>query len=332
MKKIIFLIQILLGVSIHFQGQSFQSRHFTIQKLADGVYAAISNNGGYAICNAGIIDMGDYTVVIDPFMTPEAARDLRKVSQFLTGHPVKYVVNSHFHNDHIGGNQEFEGAVVISTERTRELVEKYQPEEMADGKIAAPKQLEKLKKQDITVMTAHEQDENTMWTGYYQALVSSLDSLHTILPSVTFNNSLTLYGTSRKIELLSYGSGHTESDLFLFLPGEKIAFLGDLLFINNQPWLGDGDPVKWQSYLDSIARLDITKVIPGHGPAGSLENFKEMKSYFESVKNAAISYHEKGILPTNNSIIKSPFPFDGWFLSGFYRPNVISEYNRLYKN
>jgi len=49
-----------------------QSRHYTLEKLDDGIYAAIQNDeGGYAICNAGIIDLGDKTVVIDPFISPD---------------------------------------------------------------------------------------------------------------------------------------------------------------------------------------------------------------------------------------------------------------------
>ena len=51
-----------------------ESRHYTLEMLADGIYAAIHNNeSGYAICNAGIIDLGDKTIVIDPFFSPIAA-------------------------------------------------------------------------------------------------------------------------------------------------------------------------------------------------------------------------------------------------------------------
>jgi hypothetical protein len=56
-----------------------------------------------------------------------------------------------------------------------------------------------------------------------------------------------------------------------------------------------------------------------------------MKKYFENVKNAAISYHKKGTLPENDSTLKSPPPYDKWFFLNFYAPNVITEYNRLYK-
>jgi alkyl sulfatase BDS1-like metallo-beta-lactamase superfamily hydrolase len=89
MKKLLFLIAFTFNIFFYSSGQTFKSKHFTIQKLADGVYVVIAKNGGYAICNAGIIDLGDATLIFDPFMTPEAAEDLKKASELLTGHKNK---------------------------------------------------------------------------------------------------------------------------------------------------------------------------------------------------------------------------------------------------
>ncbi len=331
MKKLLFLKSFVFCISICTWGQDFQSKHFTIQKLADGVFAAVSKNGGYAICNAGIVDLGDATLIFDPFMTPEAAEDLKKASQLLTGHVVKYVVNSHYHNDHIGGNQVFDKASIISTKRTRELIAKFQPEEIADDKKSAPVRLERIKSKNTSLMNPHELEENIMWMGYYEALVTSNDSLKAIVPDMTFNDQLILHGTKRTIMLLSYGEGHSESDLFLYLPSEQIAFLGDLLFIQNHPWLGHGDPNKWKTYLDSIASLNVKILVPGHGPVGTVSSIDTMKLYFDNANKAAIDYHKKGLLPENDLLLKSPPPFDNWFLSNFYKPNVIFEYKRMYK-
>jgi glyoxylase-like metal-dependent hydrolase (beta-lactamase superfamily II) len=107
MQRVKLVLILILFQTIFIYAQSFVSPHFTIEKLDDGVWAAIAKNGGYAICNAGIVDLGDATLIFDPFMTPEAAEDLKKTALELTGHPVKYVANSHYHNDHVGGNQVF---------------------------------------------------------------------------------------------------------------------------------------------------------------------------------------------------------------------------------
>ena len=98
------------------QKKVFTSAHFNIREPAPGVWAAINNDeGGLAICNAGIADLGDRTVVFDPFMNIDAASDLKRAAKILTGRPVGIVLNSHFHNDHIRGNQLFDQSIIIGT-------------------------------------------------------------------------------------------------------------------------------------------------------------------------------------------------------------------------
>src|SRR5437763_17078657 len=109
-----FLLVLLLLANTFAQTQNFFSRHFEIKKLSPFVYAAVAKVGGYAICNAGIIDLGSEVLVFDPFMTPHAALDLDKFIKAQIKKPVKYVVNSHYHNDHIRGNQVFSNATIIS--------------------------------------------------------------------------------------------------------------------------------------------------------------------------------------------------------------------------
>ncbi len=64
----------------------FESRHFTIEQIPNGVYAAIQRPGGWAI--AGIIDLGDFTLIYSTFMTVKAAEDLLEAATQLTGNPV----------------------------------------------------------------------------------------------------------------------------------------------------------------------------------------------------------------------------------------------------
>jgi len=79
------------------------SRYFHLERVADGIYAAVVKPGTGAWGNAGIVDLGDKTVVFDTFATPQAARDLKVMAEQLTGRAVEVVVNSHRHIDHVGG-------------------------------------------------------------------------------------------------------------------------------------------------------------------------------------------------------------------------------------
>jgi cyclase len=71
------------------------SKHFRLQQLADGVHAAIHIDGGAAISNAGIVDLGDRTLIYDTFLAPQPAEDLRIAAEALTGRPIDAVLNSH---------------------------------------------------------------------------------------------------------------------------------------------------------------------------------------------------------------------------------------------
>src|SRR5690348_3454952 len=96
------------------------SRHFQLEQLADGVYAAISIDGTGSMSNAGIVDLGDTTLIFDTFATPQAAQDLRSAAEQLTGHAIRYVINSHKHGDHVWGNQVFsQHGCIIATDTTR---------------------------------------------------------------------------------------------------------------------------------------------------------------------------------------------------------------------
>src|SRR5262249_26765844 len=111
---------------------AFTSTHFRIEQLADGVFAAIHAEGGRAQSNAGIVDLGDRALVFDTFISPEAAADLRSAVAALLSRPISAVINSHYHNDHIWGNQAFPNDVpIISTGRTREFIATLGAEEHA---------------------------------------------------------------------------------------------------------------------------------------------------------------------------------------------------------
>jgi glyoxylase-like metal-dependent hydrolase (beta-lactamase superfamily II) len=122
----VILLSLFLEISITKTTycQINKSKNFRIEKLSEGIYVAIHTPGGYAICNAGIVYLGEETIIIDTSLSPEVAADLLKVSKELTGNPVKYIINSHYHNDHTRGNQVFKpAAIIISKLFTHNLIE-----------------------------------------------------------------------------------------------------------------------------------------------------------------------------------------------------------------
>ncbi|HET7579995.1 MAG TPA: MBL fold metallo-hydrolase [Bacillales bacterium] len=90
---------------------TFSNKHFKLEKLRDGIYAAIAKPEGGAVGNAGFIDLGGRTLVFDTFNTHQAAEDLRWVAEKVTGCSVSWVINSHWHGDHIRGKPDVQGYI-----------------------------------------------------------------------------------------------------------------------------------------------------------------------------------------------------------------------------
>ncbi len=140
-----FLTLSLLSVSCEQKSANVSATNFHIVRLGDGVYACINTFGGKAICNAGIVDNGEATIIFDTFLSPDAAEELIRVVGRLNLSPIRYVVNSHYHNDHVRGNQSFSPEVkILSTRRTAELITSEEPKSLAAEKVYGIESLEAI--------------------------------------------------------------------------------------------------------------------------------------------------------------------------------------------
>jgi len=326
--KILKILLMLIAIAGSSFSQSFESDHFTIEKLADGVFTAIHKIGGYAICNAGIIDLGDETLVFDCFISPKAARDLKKAAEELTKNEVKYVVNSHYHNDHIRGNQVFDGAEIIATQKTKELIEKTEPEELEYEKKVVDDRIKSTQEEINGETDPRKLEEHKMWFGYYKAIKESFDEYETILPNTIIKDTLILEGKGRRVILFSKGKGHTESDMVLLLPKDKVLFTGDLLFIESHPWLGAGFLDEWIEYLGELKKLNVEQIVPGHGPVGNKQNLDEMISYIQTVTNLVDNALTDNISKEDLKMTSVPDEYKDWWLSRFFTLNLVVQYNK----
>jgi len=225
--------------------------------LADGVYAAIHIDGGAAISNAGIINLGDRTLIYDAFFTPQAAKDLRATAEEITGRPVDAVIDSHDHNDHIWGNQAFsQDTDIISTVRTHQLIATEGIDYLVSFKEDAAANLESTQAQYQAAEDDNQRRQLSIWVDYYQGFLEAEPTLKVRFPNVTFDERLVFHGVERSAELISYTGGHAESDCVLFLPQDGIVFMSDLLFIECHPWLGGGDPESLLHILEEVSALE----------------------------------------------------------------------------
>ncbi|WP_226645873.1 MBL fold metallo-hydrolase [Mesobacillus subterraneus] len=272
-----------------------ENQFFTCTKIHKGVYAAIVKDGQGALGNAGFVDLGDGILIFDTFMVPAAALELRRVAEEQTGKPVKYVVNSHYHGDHTNGNVIFKDAVIISTALTRQkMQESYENRDLPAMKAGMDSYFAQLEER-----IAKEQNEQLRIALEYdlsdkRKYAESLDLIEEVLPTVLFEDKLVLQGSERTVELYHFGGGHTESDLFMYLPDEQVLFAGDLVFVNNHAWMGHGNPHEWLTILEKLAQFAFSSIIPGHGKVGGHEDLQNMKDYIEDMIHFVSEMNQKG--------------------------------------
>lgn len=300
-----------------------ESKHFQIERLAEGVYAAVASEQGYASCNAGVIDIGDRTIVFDTFLTPEAARDLLKVAKQLTSNTITHVINSHEHNDHIRGNQVFGSDVdIISTVLTREAIARNEPESIKSEKKTILKEIIDVQSKLDTEKNPKRRRELALLISFMQGARKSHLELKTRLPNITFEHKLTIHGTKRTVELLPL-AGHTFSDVVLCLPKEKIAFMSDLLFVNIHPYLASGSPEQWKQSLAEVEALGVEVAVPGHGSVGKSSDLSMMLQYIQSLEGIVVSMKKSGKSVEQASSEPIPSPFDSWLcFENFFVANL----------
>jgi len=328
----ILLVLLIVMIPGYLFSQNSTSKHFKVEKMSEGVYAVIHSPGGYAICNAGIVNLGEVTLVFDTFLSPEAALDLSKVAVELTGNPVKYVINSHYHNDHIRGNQVFKpSATIISTTDTRNLIAENEPKEILAEQEYAPERLAQLQAEYEAETDEENKKSQQMWIGYFEALVKSHPILKTTLPDLTFSGDMIIHGSRREAQLITFDIGHTASDLILYLPEEKIIFTGDLLFIGMHPYLADGNPGHLVQTLLQLKTFQIEKILPGHGEVGTLEDIDRMIEYVNQMNALIERLLAQNVTAEELDEVQIPEPFQNWEFQNFFRINLKFMFN-LYNN
>lgn len=327
---IIFFASILFISCKNRSTDQIKSYNFELVELGDGIYGCIHKFGGKAICNVGVVDNGKETLIFDSFLSPDVAEELLNVVKELGLSPVKYVVNSHFHNDHVRGNQAFSQDVkIISTTRTKELIEEEEPLQIAYEKENAPARLfyyDSLYNSFVGDKQSREYKQILMWRPYYETLSNSHIEVKTQLPNLFVDSILNLNGPNRKIQLISKGEGHTPSDLVMYLPDDRILFSGDLIFNKCHPYVAHGNISKWKAWLYFMNSLEVSTIMPGHGQIGPKLLIDQMKHYLSDLQSSAKDLVKNKASIENPENFLIPDKYKDWWFDRFYEYNLRFAY------
>ena len=193
------------------------------------------------ISNAGFVVTDEGVVVIDALGSPTLANELIAEIRRITPKPIRYLIVTHFHADHIYGLQAFKavGATIIAHPAGRE----YLNSETAQRRLEASRQ-------DLFPWI----DERTQLLGADRWLDDK-------------DSTLVLGGQSLRIRHV--GPAHTPEDLVVFVPNAGVLFAGDLVFRGRIPFVGQADSRQWIASLNVLLDMSPRLLVPGHGPVSA---------------------------------------------------------------
>jgi len=238
---------------------------FVLKQVGPGVYAAIDGPEHKAGSNAGFVIGDDGVLVVDAFFNLDAARALVGEIHRLTPKPVRYVVNTHYHADHTGGDQALRdaGAIIIAHNNVRGWV--------------------------------RTNNINLFGDRITPELKARIEALP--LPDLTTDKDLTVWLGARKVVVRTV-LGHTGGDLTIAVPDAKVLFTGDMLWRKIAPNLIDGSVKEWMATDAALAAMPDaahTTYVPGHGDVADQSDVKDFNAYLRDLRRLVIDGRKSGL-------------------------------------
>lgn len=233
------------------------------EELAPGVFI----NTNYRGCTPGFIYTDEGIMMVDAPLIPKQAIDWRQqIESEYPGHPLLFMINTDHHRGHALGNQYFMPVKVIAHERAYKEMSGY---------------TENFKER---VRNSFKREPE---------IQAQLNNIVIIPPHLTFTNRATLLYGGRRIELIFVG-GHTPATSLVWLPEDQICFVGDIVWVDQHPYMAQGNTIEWLHALEMIRGLGATHLIPGHGPVCAPDATYRVAEYIEFMRKRVRDYYQDG--------------------------------------
>jgi cyclase len=233
-----------------------------LTEIAPGIYAYVQLDGSWCLSNAGVIVNGNDAVVVDTAATEQRARRLKDAIAAVTPVAPQTVVNTHFHGDHSFGNFVFQPEAAIAAH------ESARSEAVVAG------------------LGMRELWPDVDWGDVRLAL-----------PTVTYQDKMTLHVGDLRVELLHPGPAHTTTDTVVWIPDHSVLFAGDIVLSGATPFCLMGSVSGSLRTVEWLRTFGASTVVPGHGPVGGPELFDHNESYLRWVQQLAQDGVRRGVPP-----------------------------------
>lgn len=283
-----WLSALALAVPARAQESNFDTVQVHSLRVADGIHvlAGVGGNIGVAIGDSGVILVDDQYAPLTPKILAEV--------KALTPLPVRFVLNTHWHGDHTGGNENMRGAgaVVVAHENVRKRMSTEQFLEMFNEKVPP--------------------------------------SPRSALPVVTFTDAVSFHFDGQEIHAFHVRPAHTDGDVIVHFRTANVVHTGDIFFNGMYPYI---DVASGGSVDGMVAAADRvlgminsgTRVIPGHGPVtdrAALQNYRDMLA---GARSRVMRHVAAGASLERVIAAKPTAQFDSIWGKGFFKPAQFVE-------
>jgi cyclase len=309
MSKVLILAAFALIALLPAMGQENERRrNFDMQRVADGVYALIRREPASVWFNPNnVFIVGEKDViVVDANVSSEYTREVLAALREITDKPVKYVINTHWHEDHIIGNRVYRDAfpevkfvghrstlddlpAIGASNRKGSVQNGRGFVGTLESKIEIGENLVGQK------MTEEERIGYASDINLVSSYLAESNSFQIVMPTVLVDDRMVIEQDKRAIELLHLGRAHTGADLVVYLPKERIAITGDLI-VYPIPLVGSTSfPLEYGATLRKLKALNAVVLVPGHGPVMKDGKYMEqMIGLLDSIRSQTEAAAKRG--------------------------------------
>ena len=232
-----------------------------LHEVATACWAWLEPPGTWGLSNAGVVRIGNETLVIDTQNDVRRAHDLRQAADEVAGADgVTTVVNTHEDGDHWFGNMLFDDARIVATTAA------------ADGMRSLPIDPRRLAEIGGAGSALRR------WTRW-RAAFYDYTGWRPVYPTETFDTSTTVKLGDGVVEVHEVGPAHTRGDAIVHVPDVGVVFTGDILFHRATPVVWAGPVERYIAACDLVLGLEPAVVVPGHGPVAGVTGVRETRAY-----------------------------------------------------
>ena len=263
-----------------------------LQEVAHRVHAWMQPNGSWGESNAGLVVGDGESLLVDTLWDLSLTRRmLGAMRHYTVDAPIRVLVNTHSDGDHWFGNELVGAEEIVTSERSLAIQREEDPRSMrgfqaigkgmgAAGRLPVPGR-----------------DGMRAVSSYFEAMARPFDwSGITPTPATrSFSGEERLEVGGVSVHLIEVGPAHTPGDLFVHVPGVRVLFAADILFLGVTPVMWAGPVGNWVAALDRILEMDVDVVVPGHGPMTDKDGVRAVRGYWETVEPLIRRAHERGL-------------------------------------